>query len=80
MFLDPRFKYIHFFDPIAASKVLMTMKKLSLTMAVSPSNSSDSEDAIEPNDDLWFHHKSLAQKNAQKCAVHQILIVKYKCI
>lgn len=65
MFLDPRFKNIHFSDPIASSRTLSQIKRLVSNLSPNNASGSTSESDVDSPDtvDLWAHHRSLALKS-----------------
>lgn len=65
--LDPRFKNIHFKDPVACSKTLRHIRD-GLNVSDSSLSARDETTELEndDDDDLWHYHKTLAYKTANK--------------
>lgn len=67
--LDPRFKLLHFKDPVAKGKVINYINNY-LTSNVSTSVRNESSDESEKGDnnegDIWSYHKLLTHKNMKK--------------
>lgn len=69
--LDPRFKNLHFKDPVACSNAILHLNKMASDNQMSLISSSYSEE--ETNDspkvfDLWEYHEGLAQKRTSSRA------------
>lgn len=65
--LDPRFKNLHFSDPVACSSAMAELRRLSKP----DMSSSESEGEVTSGDnvesyDLWAHHKMLAHGQKRK--------------
>lgn len=66
--LDPRFKFMHFKDPVAKSKVFNYLNKFVREYNSSPgaatrSDTSDESDKDDSEFDIWKYHKQLTHKN-----------------
>lgn len=66
--LDPRFKFMHFKDAVAKSKVVSYLNKYAReyeneSLAKAGSDSSDESDKDDAEFDIWKYHKQLTHKN-----------------
>lgn len=67
--LDPRFKNLHFRDPVACQKAIVELKKLaksSIQETSSTDCSSVDEEQQSDHFDLWEHHKTLVHKKYKR--------------
>ncbi|XP_060844004.1 zinc finger BED domain-containing protein 4-like [Rhopalosiphum padi] len=67
--LDPRFKNLHFRDPVACQKAIAEVKKLAKNSREETSStecSSMDEEQQCDNFDLWGHHKTLVHRKYKK--------------
>lgn len=65
--LDPRFKNLHFKDPVYCSKAITKLKNLVCQHnIISSSSEDDKPEAVEKKFDLWEHHKNLAHQKSKK--------------
>lgn len=67
--LDPRFKNIHFKDPLAVSSIIKYIRDLQEEMkndSCEEKSTSDSADSNEATFDLWAYHKKLAHTLTKK--------------
>ncbi|XP_050527934.1 zinc finger BED domain-containing protein 4-like [Daktulosphaira vitifoliae] len=63
--LDPRFKILHFNDPVACSSAIADLRKLSKLDTIS-SSESEGEHSKTDNFDFWAHHKYLVHGQKKK--------------
>ncbi|KAF2895663.1 hypothetical protein ILUMI_10522 [Ignelater luminosus] len=64
--LDPRFKFMHFKDAVAKSKVINYLNKYLREYNSLPTAKNDTSDESDKDDtefDIWKYHKQLTQKN-----------------
>jgi len=65
--LDPRFKNLHFKDPVDCSKAISKLKNLVCQHNIISSSSEDDQpEAVQKKFDLWEHHKNLAHQKSKK--------------
>lgn len=77
--LDPKFKNLHFKDPVDCSKAITKLKNLVCQHNIISSSSEDDQpEAVEKKIDFWEHHKNLAHQkstsNNQKSASDQMVM------
>lgn len=70
-FLDPRFKNIHFKDPLACANMIQSLRsEIAANLLSSGDESTDTDSEIagasEIRFDLWAHHKELAHSTSRR--------------